>query len=233
MSSIAVMQPYFLPYLGYYQQVIASEKFVFLDDVTYIKSGWVNRNRILLNNSDHLFSISLTNASSYRAINEIELYSPEIQLAKLVKKMDAAYSKAPFFKSAFDLVKSIIFFDNRNLSEYNKNSIKKVLNYLEIDSKIVESSAVYQNKHLKAQDRIFDICKKEKANVYINSIGGTSLYNKHEFEKHDIELKFIKPLDIEYKQFNERFVPWLSIVDVLMFNSTDTVKQLLNRYTFL
>ena len=224
------MQPYFMPYIGYLQLMNAVDKFVVYDDVNYINKGWINRNRILVNGQEHLFTIPLQDASQNKLINEISLSKDPKWRGKFLKTLEQAYKKAPFYFSAFAVTEKIINLDAEKVSDWICSSLWVLRDYLGMQVKIVPSSSIYQNTHLKAQERILDICKQENASHYINPIGGTELYDKNIFEQTDIQLSFIKSKSIEYPQFKNEFVPWLSIIDIMMFNDVATIQGFLNEY---
>ena len=230
---LAIMQPYIFPYLGYFQLINSVDKFIFYDDVTYIKGGWINRNNILLNGQKYLFTIPLKKISSYKKINEIEVSELPIGWDnKLINTFIQAYSKAPYFNSVFPLIENTLRdCGNLLISDLTKKSILSVLEYLNIEKNIEKSSGIYNNLDLKSQDRILDICKKEKAKVYINPSGGIDLYEKAVFKNNGLELFFINSSVNSYKQFNcNKFVDSLSIIDVLMFNSKIDILKMLKIY---
>jgi len=229
---IAVMQPYIFPYIGYFQMINAVDKFVFYDDVNFIKQGWINRNRILVSNKDYLFTIPIKNASSFALINETEINQAlfEKWSRKFQQTIALNYKKAPFFHDIFTLMSRILEEECTTIAQLAMQSVKSVLAYMGIDTPCVVASEKYQNKALVRQERLIDICKQEQATHYINAIGGQELYKKEDFIKEGIKLDFIKTLPIEYKQFNNEFVPWLSIIDVLMFNSIEEIRIMLNKY---
>lgn len=224
------MQPYIFPYLGYFQLVYASDKFVFLDDVNFIKQGWINRNNILINNSPGLFTIPLNNSSSNKLILETQISNRSNWRNDFEKKIALAYKKAPFFQSAKELILSIIHHPTGIIGELAKQSIIAVSDYLNIKTEFVSSSTVYDNKELKGQERIIDICVKEHAVNYLNPIGGLALYNKEVFKEKSIDLFFIKSLSKSYNQFSREFIPNLSIIDVLMFNDPEEINGYLKQY---
>jgi len=226
----AIMQPYFLPYLGYFQLINAVDKFVVLDDVNYIKRGWINRNRILINGKDHLFTVPLKNASQNILIKNLKLAIDVKWINAYLKTIEHAYKKAPFFNESFIIIQTII---NARIDTIKNMTLKSLLlinEYLGINTKLVNTSSIYNNQELKGQERILDICRKENASVYINPIGGKKLYNKDVFQNNDIELKFLKPLEIKYDQFSHQFIPHLSIIDVLMFNNPEYIIKMLDSY---
>ena len=230
------MQPYFFPYIGYFQLINAVDKFIIYDDVNYIKGGWINRNKILLGNKDSLFTIPLNNSSSFSRINTIEINQKLYFLwkKKFLKSLKQSYIKAPNFEKVFQLIEKVLTInDILKISELSVIAIKEVMLYLKINTEIIETSSIYNNSHLKAQDRVVDICKQVGCIHYINPIGGYTLYNKEIFKFQGIQLSFIKPKQVLYQQFNHEFIPFLSIIDVLMFNNVNEINQMLNQYELL
>ena len=229
------MQPYVFPYLGYFQLINASDKFVFLDDVNFIKNGWINRNRILLNGQGFLFSIPLKDGSSFKKISETEISENRFNVwrIKFLKTLEQAYKKAPCFEDVHELVLSIFKQSFETINQLAKESIIQLSNYLDIKTTFEKSSTIYDNKDLKGEARIIDICLKEKATHYFNAIGGLNLYNKEKFSKNKIELFFIKATSQSYPQFSNDFINNLSIIDVLMFNEPNHIKTLLSQYELI
>lgn len=227
---VAIMQPYFLPYIGYFQLIRSVDTFVIYDDVNYIKQGWINRNNILINNQAHLFTLTLNNASSFKPINQIDLKANH---QKILKTIYFAYLKAKQFPMVYNLMEDILLDPETNLAKFIFNSIKKINQFLQIETKLILSSAIEKNNNLKGQEKVIEICKILKCETYINSIGGQSLYSKEEFKKNNINLKFIKSREISYEQLGANFVPWLSIVDVMMFNPPDKIRSFLDQYDLI
>lgn len=225
--TLAIMQPYFLPYLGYYKLLNAVDKFVVYDDVNFINRGWVNRNKILVGGKEHLFTVPLQNASQNKLIHEVKLSPDPAWRKKLLKTIDQSYRKAPYYEVAFPLIEDIINDPAEDIATYCHQSLTKTAKYLEIKAEIVPTSRHYGNSELKAQERILDICKKEAADHYINPINGQELYDKTLFNNEGIKLSFIKRQPRAYPQFKNEFVPWLSVIDVMMFNSVVEIQDLL------
>lgn len=230
---IAVMQPYFFPYLGYWQMFNAVDKFVLLDDVNFIMRGYINRNSILLNGAAHLFSLPLEKASQNKLINETKLNFQPKDKENFLKTITMAYKKAPYYNDFCPLLEDVINNPETDLTRFLKYSFERLKEYLKLDTEILLSSEIKKDNSLKAQDRIIAINKALGADTYINAIGGMELYNKDDFRKENIELKFIKMDKIEYKQFKNEFVPNLSMIDVLMFNSKEETKFLLKQMDFV
>lgn len=231
--TIAIMQPYFFPYLGYWQMFHAVDKFVILDDVNYIKRGYINSNAILIDGRANKFTIPLEKASQNKLINESKLVEDTFWKNQLLRKVEMAYKKSPCFSEFFPVFKEIVQYDETDLVKYLKNSFVRVKEYLGLDTEILVSSEIEKDNSLKAEERIIEICKCLKTDVYINAIGGQALYHREHFEKNHMELKFIKMGEHEYKQYSDPFVPNLSFIDVLFFNDKDAVKQLLNKYELI
>lgn len=226
------MQPYLFPYIGYFQLIKSVDIFVFYDDVNFIKKGWVNRNRILVNGKDLIFTVPLNKVSQNNLINEtfINLDMFGNWKEKFVQTLLFNYKKAPYYCEVERLINSVLNKKFNTISELAIESITIISKYLQLDVKFITSSERYDNKTLEREDRLVDICVEEKASHYINALGGQELYNKESFKNKGIDLSFIKTHPIEYKQFNNEFIPWLSIIDLLMFNSIDEVNIMLAKY---
>jgi len=227
---VAVMQPYFFPYIGYWQLINAVDIFVIYDDVNFIKRGYISRNNILQNQKAQLFTLELIGASQNKKINEISVGNNSKKLLKTIKQN---YSKAPFFNDVFQVLDEILNNEEKELSKFLGFSLVKIAKYLNIDTKFLYSSDIKNDKTFKAQDRLIEMSKILNATGYINSIGGIELYDKEVFSQNDINLSFLKTHEISYKQFNNEFVPNLSIVDILMFNSKDNIKNMLNQFQLI
>ena len=227
---IGINQPYLFPYIGYFQLINAVDKFIIYDDVNYIKGGWINRNRILINNQQHYFTIPLCEASQNKKINEINIICDKHYLLNMIYY---AYKKATYYSKVFPLIEKIINYKENNLAKYISNSIIEIINYLDINTNIIISSDKIIGDKLKGKCRTIALCQYYNACTYYNSIGGINLYDKNDFHKHGIELRFIKPKEVVYKQFDNEFIPNLSIIDVMMFNSLEQIKELLNKFELI
>ncbi|RNI30858.1 hypothetical protein EFA69_07070 [Rufibacter immobilis] len=230
---LAIMQPYFFPYIGYYQLLHAVDKFVIYDDVNFIKRGWINRNNILINNKPSLFTIPLTGASQNKLIKEVTVTDLEKWSNTFFKTIEQSYKKAPFYNATISILKNVLYSEHQNIADLCYASLVAVVEYLGLTTQIIRSSAIYNNQELKGQARILDICLQENSKVYINPKGGMDLYNKEIFEKEGVKLQFIQSLDVRYKQYTSEFVPWLSMIDVLMFNSPAEIKIMLDKYELI
>ncbi len=233
---IAIMQPYIFPYIGYFQLINAVDLFVFYDDVNFIKQGWINRNRILLNNRSYYFSIPIKNLSPFKKIKETEISAREYikYLKKFFKSIESSYKKAPFYNSAFQIVENTFTANYNLISELAILSIQNVCNYLKLTREFQISSHQYADSlNEERTDRIIKICQKAGAKTYINPVGAKDLYSKEYFKGNGINLFFLKSNNISYKQFENEFIPWLSIIDVMMFNSPQKIRNMLNEYELI
>ncbi len=231
MKRLAIMQPYFFPYIGYWQLIHAVDRFVIYDDVNYIVRGWVNRNRILTNGEPRYIKVPLLQASQNRRICDISLQSSPVWRDKLVKMIETTYRKAPCFVEVFPVVERVICHEADNLSDYMVHQLQTMATFMNIYTEFVLTSRCYENNILAGQERIIDIGKREGATTYINPQGGQKLYDRAAFTQCGLDLKFLTPLAMEYKQFGSLHEPWLSIIDVLMFNGIAGTNNLLNRYS--
>lgn len=229
---IAIMQPYFLPYIGYWQLIKTVDKYVIYDNIQYTKKGWINRNRFLQNDKDEYFTLPLRKDSDYLNVNE-RYISDDFNKKKLLNQIDSAYCKARFFQQVFQLFEEIMSNSEKNLFKFIYCSIVSICSYLGIKTEILVSSSIQIDHALKSEDKVLAICEILGATEYINPIGGQELYNRETFRQNNIELKFIKTGIINYKQFNNDFVPNLSILDVLMFNSVNEVNAMLDNFELI
>ncbi|RED48380.1 WbqC family protein [Seonamhaeicola aphaedonensis] len=227
---IAIMQPYFFPYIGYFQLINAVDEFVFYDDVNFIKKGYINRNMILVNGDSYQFTLPIKKASQNKLINQTEVALSKKWIESFLKTLEFAYKNAPYFKSVYNLVQNVLEEDYKNVSQIAINSVSKVCAYLGLTPYFSLSSRDYSNsKTLKKADRLIAIAREAGKCNYINPIGGQKLYTKTYFKDRGVNLSFLQPETICYSQMQHQFVDSLSIIDVLMFNSKDSILTLLNQ----
>ncbi len=236
---LGIMQPYFFPYLGYWQLMDAVDEYLIVDDVNYIKNGFINRNRILVNGEPFYFGISVKKASQNKHICEHEQGLDDAAVIKLLATLKSAYAKAPYFEDAYEHVKSVLEYgltdEGRNLGAFLDNANRKTARKLGIETPILRTSRdVHLDGNYQREHMVVAYCKSRNADTYYNAIGGTGLYFQDFFRENGLGLKFVKmDDDISYKQLKDAFVPNLSIIDVMMFCSPDEIKQLLKRYTLV
>ncbi len=231
--TVAIMQPYIFPYLGYYQLVNAVDTFVFFDDVNYINKGWINRNNILQQDKPLKFTIPLAKASQNRLINEIEISGYTKWRKDFLKSVEISYKKAPQFSFVFKWLNEFFTKDYLLISELAADSVKEVAKLLELHVIFKNAGSInYKNDSTQnGEQKILKLCKIFGAQKYINPKNGTYLYNPDLFNSANIELKFINMHGINYPQFSkEEFIPNLSIIDVMMFNSKNEISQMLCKY---
>lgn len=216
-----------MPYIGYFQLIAAVDQFIVYDNIKYTKKGWINRNRILLNGGDVMFSLPLKKGSDSLNVVNREL-SNDFNRAKLLNQFKGAYSQAPHFKLAYPFLARIVGYEDNNLFNYIHNSIVQICEHLDIKTEIRVSSQFNIDHALTGQHKVLALCKAACADTYINSIGGVELYDKSEFGSQGIDLQFIRARPFQYEQFGHAFVPWLSIVDMLMFNPMNAILACLN-----
>lgn len=224
------MQPYLFPYIGYYQLVYAVDKFVFYDDVKFIKGGWINRNNILVQGKKQYFNVIMKGASPNKNINEIEI---KLDFKKTLKTIKQSYSRAPYLDITYKLIDEV--FQNASedwrISQLAGLSVERISKHLDLNTDFYYSSISYGDSAMfNRVERIIDICKKTNEKTYINASGGKSLYRKQDFKKRGINLFFIKNNLEEYSQFSNPFISGLSIIDVLMFNDTERTREMIAAY---
>ena len=228
---LCIMQPYFFPYSGYFNLLKASDLTIFYDDVNYIKGGWINRNKILLNANDFLFVVPVESASQNKLINQIVPILDSKFKNKFYKQLKSAYGKAPYFNSVFELITNVLEKEYTNIGDLAIESIVSTYNYLDEELKYLKSSECSpETRGLQKADRLIEITKNLGYRHYVNASGGKDIYTKEYFKSKGIELSFVVPEPIFYKQFSSKFTPWLSIIDILMFNDKDNVKKIFNSY---
>lgn len=227
---VAIMQPYFMPYIGYFQLIKEADIFVLFDDVNFIKKGWINRNRIIINNDEHMFTIPLIKASQNKKISDLFISEAGKEKTELYKKVYNSYRKSLNFKEVENRLDKIINCEELNLCNYIENSLKIICDYGKINTKIIKSSQIEKNHNLKGKDRIIEICKILGGNQYINACGGMELYKQEDFKRNNIDLKFLNSENIIYVQNNKIFIPNLSIIDLICNTSREEFINYLTKY---
>ena len=220
---LAIMQPYFFPYIGYFQLIATVDLFIVYDNIKYTKKGWISRNRMLQNGEAVTFSLSLKRGSDYLNVGEREL-AADFDRESLLNRIKSAYRRAPYFAQTFPLVEQVVRYEDTNLFRFLHHSIVRTSEHLRIATDVRISSDIAIDHGLRNQDKVLALCKAVGAGTYVNTIGGTDLYSKETFREKGFDLKFIRSKPFEYAQFGDAFVPWLSIVDVMMFNPLDDIR---------
>ncbi|MEL0168562.1 MAG: WbqC family protein [Pseudomonadaceae bacterium] len=226
--NLAVMQPYLFPYIGYFHLIYAADLFLIYDDVHYIKQGFVNRNNVLSANGVTRFSVPVPGGSSNRLISELE-FSPNVE--KILRTIEQCYSKTPYFEPVFKIVQDTLKFEDRRIASVCQKGFNDILAYLEIDKTFRRTSELEYDRNRPAQERLIEFCRTFGADRYINTPGGRALYTRKDFTEHGIDLRFVDPIPVEYCQGTAEFVPYLSIIDILMHCSPGETRALLTQYT--
>jgi hypothetical protein len=218
--TIAVMQPYFFPYLGYYRLASVVDTFVFFDDVNFIKKGWINRNRIQDKNGVISINIELKKASQNKFINEIYLEDYKRFRVNFLKKIHICYGKSYNFNEAYEFLKELLDnFQGTKISDFNIYINTEIFKYLNISADVLVSSALNYNRAGAGQEKIISICQLLEASKYCNLPGGKDLYKIEEFMSGDLNIEFVEPTIDSYQQFKQgEFISNLSILDYIFFN---------------
>lgn len=236
---LGLMQPYFFPYIGYWQLMNAVDEYVLADDVNYIKGGYINRNRILINGEPQYFRMPVAKQSQNKLITEHDTAFTEAEIEKMLVTIQSAYAKAPNFDRVYAHIKEVLEFglteEGKNLADFLENAIKLTAKELGIDTPILRKSRdVEIGEVFKREHYVMAVCKARNATEYYNAIGGTKLYFQNFFRENEMGLKFVNTNpDISYEQLGGEFVPNLSIIDVMMFCSKEQIKDLLNSFTLV
>ena len=223
---IALMQPYFIPYLGYFQLMEAVDLFVLHDDVEYSKGGWINRNRVLLAGSARLVTVSLERSSDHALINHRRI-SESYDCKKMLRVLRAAYGRAPHWQSIESQLPSILCANTRSLVEFNSIGLAWVCATLGLDTPVVSASKILPNAKSSGQQKVIDICQALGAVEYINPVGGMALYSGRDFLANGIRLSFLRSRLSPYLQgSNKDFVPALSVLDALAWIGSEDTSDL-------
>lgn len=223
---LAIMQPYFLPYIGYFQLMSAVDKLVLLDDVTFINGGWINRNRIAVKGAPYWVTLPLAQASQNRRINEIEIVDDPSWRRKTARTVEMSYGSAPFAHDILPLFSDMLKDARGFLSPFLFRQLRRVADYIGIDTAIEDTATIYPKEGRSGQERILDICAREGATGYVNLPGGRNLYDPGLFTSAGIELLFLEPnLPALTLQHSGDDGPSLSILDLLMLNSVATIRE--------
>lgn len=221
---IGILQPYFAPYIGYFQLMKHCDCLVLFDDVQYTKNSWITRNRIQNRGKVVNISLSVRHSPSNSLIVDKQLAS-SFDGNQILRQLDDAYRKAKFYGDARNIIGSFLHFKTSSLFDYLSNSILVICQYLEIETNIVRSSATEVSKCHRGENRVIEICRTLGATRYINPIGGTSLYSLERFKESNLELVFLKSRLSPYSQGLPDFIPSLSIIDLMANCSREQLRE--------
>lgn len=229
----AIMQPYFYPYIGYFQLIQAADRFILFDDVQYIRHGWINRNRILKPVEGCQFIIMpLAAHARGTLIKDIQIAEASKNKDKILRQIEHYKKIAPCYKTVRALMGDCFSTDQNTIAEMNGSYLKAVCDYIGIDFKI-EISSQMNFDYSQVQDAgewALRMCEQLQVTEYINPAGGMELFDNSQFEKSNIGLRFLQPSLRAYNQRRAYFEPGLSIIDVMMFNEPAAIKNLINDY---
>jgi len=189
---VAIMQPYFFPYLGYFQLINAVDLFLLYDDVQYMKGGWINRNRILQNGVPAWFSMPVRHANFKLPISARAYCDPSKYGLAMLDTLRTVYRKAPYFRCGMQLVESIFACGDESVVGYNHAALLKICTYIGIQTPIELTSNTKTGPALDGEERVIELCKNNGATDYINAAGGRNLYSPKLFKAQNIELRFIE-----------------------------------------
>lgn len=252
---LAAMQPYFFPYLGYFQLFHAANKVILYDNVNFIKSGWIHRNRILeIGKGPRYIGIPLERLSSSKKIRDIRIDSTRDWKTPIMDILRHNYCRMPYYCEVMEVMDAVLDMHETSMSQLAVSSIKAVLEYIGQHSELEytsprfdsieeqleafsetfpENIAAAKLKQRRMSDRVAMLCKMEGASTYINPIGGLSLYSKQHFAALGIQLQFLDPHLKPYFQKASEFFPGMSIIDVLMSIGAEGAKSFLEDYSLI
>jgi hypothetical protein len=213
---LGIMQPYFLPYIGYFQLFEHCDTFVLYDDIKYTKRGWINRNRILASGSPRTITLPLRHASDFADVRDREI-APEFSASGMLALIRQSYHKAPYWSDYQQLLKEVLEFPSRNLFDFVANSISVLAACLGIKTELIISSSLGIDRSLRGEERVLATCKAIGATEYVNPIGGLDLYCDSAFREQGLRLSFLRSHLTPYAQFSFPYIEALSIVDTMMF----------------
>lgn len=225
-----IMQPYFLPYIGYFQLIQAVDVFVIYDNIKYTKKGWINRNRYLASGREKPFSLPLRKGSDYLDVRD-RMLAEDFDPEKMLNGINEAYRKAPCHSLVMPVLRDIFLHEERNLFSYIRHAVTRICQYLGIDTPIMTSSQIPADHTLAGEQRVIAICREIGADTYINPPGGRTLYTPAHFSENGLQLKFIDPVLHPYPQLASDFTPGLSVIDVIMNNDQKMLTELLSKYS--
>ena len=231
---VAIMQPYFLPYIGYFQLICASDVVVFYDDVHFMKKGWLRRNRIWSNSKELMISLPCKGASQNKLINEVLVDTSHASFRSIRTSTEHAYRKAPQWQHVSPLLDDIFHESVCSVSEFNERSIKAVMNYLGMPLNALKSSELApETRGMPRAERLIAISKILNGTTYINMPGGKDLYDPKFFKRESIALKFLKPGIPNHTapQANGRTMN-MSIIDALMYYPPVEINKHLKNFEY-
>ncbi len=234
--TLGINQPYFLPYLGYFSLINLVDEFILFDTVQFIRHGWIERNRILKPGFDWQYiSVPLIKAKRDTMIKDMLINNEINWQDKFIAQLVHYKKKAPFYNIVIYLLSSAIYNKFESIVDIDNKLLQDICKYLDINTPISIFSKMNLNiKNVEAPDEwALNICLSYGADQYINLPGGRDFFNKEKYENTGIKLNFLQMKNIVYSQKRDYFEPWLSIIDVMMFNDVPTIQNYLNQYDLI
>ena len=228
---VAIMQPYFMPYIGYFSLIKHVDQFILFDTPQFIRHGWIERNRILKPNGEPLYiKVSIKKHQRETAINKLVIDNSENWKNKVLAQLMAYRKTAPNYWKVIKLLKEILEYETESIVEFNYLSLRKICDYLNIKTEIkIWSEMNVEIEEVKAPDEwALNICKALDIKDYYNAIGGNTFFDKCKYEKAGISINFMETEPTAYKQFSNIFVPYLSIIDVMMFCDKEQINDMID-----
>ncbi len=233
-KTVAIMQPYFFPYIGYLQLMDCADTFILYDDVKYIKQGWVNRNRILRGDAPVYLTLPVVRGTHKERICEKRLLNPQESLKDAFAKITRHYRAAPQFDKALEFLEPLFSPNVETISNFNIRALGALCRHLGISTELVIASERNYGDDVSGQERVLRICEREAATHYVNAIGAraSGLYSEEAFAAAGLELSFLRTdPDLAYDQGGAGFVANLSVIDLLMHNPPERIRRMLSQYT--
>ncbi len=228
---LAIMQPYFFPYIGYYSLIKNTDKFIIFDTVQFIRHGWIERNRILKPKEGWQYiQAPLIKHRRETIINEIEIRNTEPWREKIIAQLQHYKKNAPYFSECMDVVNSCLSLQTDSIVKLNEHILRLTCQYLNLDFNCeIFSEMDIQIDHVKEADEwALNISKFVGANEYINTPGGKDFFDREKYLQKKIELTFLGNNVMQYKQRRPIFEPGLSIIDLMMFNDVATINTMID-----
>jgi hypothetical protein len=226
---MALMQPYFFPYIGYYQLLAYSDIFYIYDDTHYSKGGWYTRNRVLHNVKTYEYiNVSVERPRLNEMLNNVRLKKKHDDLVSILGKLTIYKKRAPYYQRVVEIVRNVFADSSETLVSINVTSLTAVSEYVGIEYFIGYSSTLNYDRNCSAEDKVIEINREIGSTEYINLPGGRDLYHKTRFESAGINLIFMDLPHFEYETHPFQYIPNLSMVDVLMWNSPEDIRKYIN-----
>jgi len=232
---VALMQPYFFPYLGYFQLIHSVDEFIIFDQAQHIRRSWITRNRILNAHKESIYiNVPVCRAQRETIIKDIQINNDINWQEKIIQQL-LYYKDAPNFTNVMEFVKECLSIKCDNVGQLNTSLLRMTCNLLNIDTHITVLSEKFPSidEAKEADEWGIKVSQALNASTYINAIGGKEFYDQQKYNEEGLDIQFINPILAPYKQFNHEFVPGLSIVDILMFNEISKIKEMIGLHEFV